>query len=87
MLTAMLRLLFALVFIVQSHVQASKISLYHLKQFQDYAWPSVLVSLGQDRWRNNLLLDETYGLQVVLVSGKMAAHLAVSVLLYLFLLI
>jgi hypothetical protein len=55
-------------------------------QSQDNIFPYFLVSFGQDRWRNNILvflLEATYVPQIVLVSGKMAAHLVAVVPLYL----
>jgi hypothetical protein len=55
-------------------------------QSQDDILPSFLLSLGEDIWRNNILvfsLEATYVPQIVLVSGKMVAHLVAAVPLYL----
>jgi hypothetical protein len=56
-------------------------------QSQDDILPSFLVSFREDIWQNNILvfsLEATYVPQIVLVSGKMVAHLVAAVPLYLF---
>jgi hypothetical protein len=55
-------------------------------QSQDDILSSFLVSFGEDRWGNNILvfsLEATYVPQIVLVSSKMVAHLVAAVPLYL----
>jgi hypothetical protein len=54
-------------------------------QSQDNILPYFLVSFGEDIWRNNILffsLEATYVPQIVLVSGKMVAHLVEAISLY-----